>query len=82
MSRHHAAHAGDVTHIINDIRSMSKEEAETVYGIELREGGIVYDVMYRREFSSLGEWADFNVREDEFEYEEDINHFKEDRSHI
>lgn len=76
MSRHHAAHAGDVTHIINDICNMSQEEAQKMYGIEFIEGGKVYDEMYGRKFGSLDEWAEFNVQQDELEYEEDINQYK------
>lgn len=78
MSRHHAAHAGDVTHIVNDIHNMSFEEAENMYGIELKKDGTVYDVMYGRSFDSLGEWAEYNVQQDELEYAEDINTYKED----
>lgn len=72
MSRRHSAHAGDVTHIVNDINDMSPEEAENIYGIQFLEQGRIYDTMYNREFGSLGEWAEFNVQQDEMEFEEDI----------
>jgi len=72
MSRKHAAHAGDVTHIINDIQNMSQDAAEQFYGIEFRENGFIYDTMYNKEFASVGEWAEFNVEQDEMEYAEDI----------
>ncbi len=78
MSRHHAAHAGDVNHIIHDINHMSREDAERMYGIEFKEDGRVFDPMYNRGFKTLAEWAEFNIEQDEFEYAEDINHHKED----
>ena len=68
MSRHHSAHAGDVTHILNDIKSMSREEAETVYGIQFLDGDKIYDPTYSQTFNSLGEWADFSVAQDEMEF--------------
>lgn len=77
MSRHHAAHSGDVNHILNDIDEMDRSEAETIYGIIFQEKGKVFDTMYNREFSSLREWAELTYAEDELEYEEDINHHKE-----
>ena len=80
MSRHHAAHAGDVLHTLNDIESMPRSDAEKIYGIEFREGLAVYDKMYDRIFDSIGEWADFNHEQDEIEYEEDINTFKSDHA--
>jgi len=77
MSRHHAAHSGDVNHIINDIEHMKQTEAEEIYGISFEEDGKIFDTMYNRTFSSLREWAELTYAEDELEYEEDINHHKE-----
>ncbi len=78
MSRHHAAHSGDVTHVIYDIQHMSQEDAERIYGISFMEDGKILDSAEQRTFPSLLEWAKFNKEQDELEYEEDINHYKED----
>ncbi len=81
MSRHHAAHAGDVTHIVDHINNISHEEAEKIYGIEFREGESIYDPIYHMVFDSVPEWAEYNVTQDELEYEEDINTFRTDNPH-
>jgi len=78
MSRHHAAHSGDVTHVIDDIEHMSREDAERIYGISFMEDGRVLDSEHQRTFPSLMKWAEFNKEQDELEYEEDINHYRED----
>ncbi len=74
MSRHHHVHASEVTHVVNDVRALPKEDAERIYGIELREGGTVFDPTYNREFASIGEWADFSYEQDEMEYGEEFGH--------
>jgi len=73
MSRHYSAHAQDVSGIINDINSLEPEEAEAIYGIEFRDNGKVFDTVHQREFVTLGEWAEFNVTQDDIEYREEIH---------
>jgi hypothetical protein len=73
MTRHHAVHAGDVLHIVNDINRLNPEDAEKLYGFEFREGLSIFDPMYNKSFGSVEEWAEFNVQQDDLEYEEDIN---------
>lgn len=76
MSRQHHVHANEVAHVVNDIKSMSREEAERMYGIEIRDDGSVFDPTYNRTFISVGEWADFSVEQDETSYTEDFGYGK------
>jgi hypothetical protein len=78
MTRHHAVHAGDSTHILNNISHMTPEETEQIYGIEFREGQAIYDPIYNKTFNSLSEWVAYTIKQEELEYEEDINTFKSD----
>lgn len=77
MSRHHHIHASEVSHVVNDITSMSAAEAKVVYGIEIRDDGSVYDPTYSREFETVGQWADFSFEQDEMEYTEEFGHGKQ-----
>lgn len=77
MSRHHAAHAGDVTHTVHDITHMPQAEAERIYGIVFMEDGKIQDSVHQKTFPSILKWAEFSKAQDELEYAEDINHYKE-----
>lgn len=66
----HSAVAQEVAYVISEVKRLSQEEAQSVYGIELLPNGKVFDPMYNRTFDSIGEWAEFNVEQDDMEYEE------------
>lgn len=70
MSRHHSSHAHEVSSMIRSINEMGEEEASRIYGIEFMDGGKVFDIMYNREFTSLGDWAEFTVEQEETETSE------------
>ena len=77
MSRHHHTISSEISHILYELQNMSKEEAQTVYGIKLQEDGTVYDPTYDKYFESLGDWAEFNAEQDEMEYGEQFGHGKQ-----
>lgn len=71
MSKHnHSAIAQEITHTIHEINRLSKDEVYDIYGIELLEDGRVFDPTYNKTFESVSEWAEFNIEQDEIEYEE------------
>ena len=71
MSKHnHSAVAHEIAYIVNEVSRLSEEEVKALYGIELLEGGKVFDPTYDQEFHSVGEWAAFNIEQDDVEYEE------------
>lgn len=76
MSRNHHVHAHEVAHVVNDVSSLPREEAERIYGIEINENGSVFDPTYNRTFISVGEWAEFSFEQDEMDYTEDFGHGK------
>lgn len=80
MSRHHHVHANEVTHVVNDVRRLSVEEAQITYGIEIHEDGSVFDPTYNRKFTTIGEWAEFSVEQDEMDYAEEFGHSKQTHS--
>jgi len=77
MSRHHHIHAHEVTHVVNDVKNLSRDEVERIYGIEIKEDGSVFDPTYNRSFISIGEWADFSFEQDEMDYTEGFGHGKQ-----
>jgi len=71
MSKHnHSATAQEIAYVVSEVNRLSEEEVRSLYGIELLEGGKVFDPTYNQEFASIGEWATFNVEQDDIEYEE------------
>lgn len=54
MSKHHS-HAVDS--VIRVIQSMSNDEIEQQYGIEIDEDGSVWDGCEGRSFATVAEWA-------------------------
>lgn len=57
MSKYHNSHAPES--VVRVIQTMSIEEIEQEYGIEIDEDGSVWDGCEGRSFSSLAEWALF-----------------------
>lgn len=77
MSKHiHHAVAHDAQHILHDIETLSHDEVESVYGIQLQEDGTVFDPMYNMKFSSVSDWATFGAEQEEMEYGEQFDHGK------
>ena len=71
MGKHnHSAIAHEIAYIVSEVNRLSEEEVRSLYGIELLEDGKVFDPTYDQEFVSVGEWAAFNVEQDDVEYEE------------
>ena len=69
----HSVIAHEVTYIVSEISRLSEEEVKSTYGIELLEKGKVFDPTYDKEFETIGEWATFNVEQDEVETEEQFH---------
>lgn len=55
MSKQYNSHAPDST--VRVIKTMSTEEIEVQYGIEISEDGSVWDPLDLKQFHSLTEWA-------------------------
>jgi hypothetical protein len=71
MSKHnHGGFAQEVSHVIRQVSTLPAEEVQILYGIELLEGGKVFDPTYNQHFESVGEWAQFSVEQDMVEYDE------------
>lgn len=63
--------ADDVQNMQHDLNTLSKEDFELTYGIEIREDGKVYDSTYERVFDSVGHWIDHEAEQDEYGYASD-----------
>lgn len=59
----------EVTRLVNRVLKSTPEELMDDYGIELLEGGKVYDTVEDITFESIGEWAKTVVEEEEPLYE-------------
>jgi hypothetical protein len=71
MSKHnHNVIAHEVSFTINEINKLTEDEVRSIYGIELLENGKVFDPTYNKKFESVGEWAEFNIEQDDVEFEE------------
>lgn len=57
MSKYHNSHA--LESVVRVIQTMSTDEIEREYGIEIDEDGSVWDACEGRSFGSLAEWALF-----------------------
>jgi len=77
MSKHnHSAVAQEVAFTINEVNRLSPDEVLSVYGIELLPNGKVFDQTYNKTFESVGEWAEFNIEQDDMEYEEHFHNHR------
>lgn len=67
MSKYHNSYAPDS--VVRVIKSMSTEEIELQYGIEISEDGKVWDPLDMKQFHTLAEWALYmdDVEQQEFE---------------
>lgn len=71
MSTHnYSGISNEVSHVVNEVNRLSKDEVKTLYGIELLDNGKVYDSTYGKTFKSVSEWAVFNIEQDGVQYEE------------
>lgn len=77
MSRHHHAAVETAETILHDYKHLSPSEFANQYGLELRSDGSVYDVAYGQKFSSLNDWIEFEVEQEEMSYSEDYGHGKQ-----
>ena len=66
MSRHHYTHSEESNSIFHDIQHLSNEELEILYGILIQSDGKVYDPVSEITFASLTEWANEEVRDEEW----------------
>ena len=73
MSRNHASTAHEVNHLVQEVQRLSDDEIQNLYGIEIRDKGVIFDPTYDMTFTSIGEWAEFNVEQDHVEYSEDFH---------
>jgi hypothetical protein len=77
MSKHH--HSTTSYRISELVRQVSETEVEewiVVFGIEQQEDGTIYDELSDRIFSSVYEWAQVTVNEDEQDLEYDDSYTK------
>lgn len=66
MSKHFVQHCT----VMHDIETMSLDDLEFEYNIEVDADGFVWDLLEAREFVSLREWATFIQDREEEEPEE------------
>lgn len=62
-SKHHRSH--QESQVLDDITSMSNDELEDLYGIEIGEDGSVFDTAEFKEFDTLADWAAFVVEQEQ-----------------
>lgn len=70
MSRNHSVIANEAAHLAKEVEGLDAEEAQMIHGIEIGSDRSVYDPMYDLNFSSVREWAEFTVEQDELSYSE------------
>ncbi len=71
MSKHHhSIIAAAIAFTVSEIAKSSADEIEKLYGIQLSEDGTVFDTTYNKTFESVSDWAEFNIEQDDLEYEE------------
>lgn len=63
MNKHH----NEVSNLLRHIKHISHQEAEELYGIQFHDDGTVYDIVNERNYNTIGEWAEENTFEDDFE---------------
>jgi len=66
VSRQHYAHAEEANSILHDIHHLSNDELEMLYGIRIDKDGTVFDPVSQVTFTSLREWANEEIREEEW----------------
>lgn len=55
MSKYHASHSPQS--VVRVIKTMTLEEIEAEYGVQIDEDGSVWDPLDMKEFHTLAEWA-------------------------
>lgn len=73
MSRDHSSIAHEINHLVHEVQNLSKDEVKSLFGIEFRSDGSIYDPTYQTSFATIGEWAQFSVEQDHVEYSEDFH---------
>lgn len=68
--RNYGANSHEIAYIVNEVNRLTEEEIKSLYGIELFDNGKVFDPTYDKTFDSVSEWAEFNIEQDNVEYEE------------
>ena len=53
--------------IIHDIQTLSKEELENLYGIQINEDGSVFDPVTNKSYDTIQLWAGDQEEEDDWE---------------
>ncbi len=66
MSKRHSITA-EADHILRDFKIMSPDQFSSLYNVELSETGSVTDLTYEKSFKTLGEWAVFTARLEQYE---------------
>lgn len=66
MSRHHYTHSEEANNIFHNIHHLPWEELEMLYGIQINPDGKVFDPVANITYASLTEWANEEVREEEW----------------
>ena len=59
----------EVRQIMFDVKHCTPDELHTLYGIELREDGTVFDTTFQTEHKSINEWIDSTSLEDDVGFE-------------
>jgi len=66
----HAVNSQEIAYTVNEVKRLDNDEVKSLYGIELLDKGRVYDPTYDKSFDTVAQWAEFNIEQDDVEYEE------------
>lgn len=68
MSRHHSTQSHRVQDLIKQVQETDQEYWEDYFDIYETEDGNIFDTLYDKEFTSIQDWAEFNIQ---MEFEDD-----------
>jgi hypothetical protein len=75
VGNNHAAVAHTMQQLVHDIHNMSPEDLQSLYGIEMKEGGAVLDTTHQQMFPDIQSWVAFSAQQDiTDEYEDHMRH--------
>ena len=67
--RYHATHTNEVQHMILDAQNMTDRQLLNTYNVEIWMDNRVYDLTENHVYSSITEWANSVIEDDDFDYD-------------
>ena len=65
--------SAEITHTINDVKQMSPEDRQEIYGVEVLDNGTVQDHVEGKTFQNIATWAKWSVEQNQVSDNEDEN---------